>query len=127
MRNLKIFGLGHSNQSISEFITKLKNHQIELVVDVRTYPLSRYSPHFSKSPFKRELERALIKYTWRGNSLGGRGININHDVAIKELIELAKTGTRVAVVCAERDFLVCHRHLVIRPALANFGVTIEEI
>lgn len=127
MQNSKVWGIGHSNQSLADFIGKLKNHQIELVYDVRTYPVSRYSRHFSKMPLKRELDRALIKYTWRGNSLGGRGINIGQDVAIKELVELAKTGTRVAVLCSERDFLVCHRHLVIRPALANFGVAMEEI
>src|SRR5947209_18079269 len=98
MKILKIWGLGHSNLALSEFIQKLQNHKIRILVDIRTYPQSRWCPHFNEKPLNSELNKASITYLYRGKNLGGRGENVNYDEAISELVDLAEGRKRVTVL-----------------------------
>jgi uncharacterized protein (DUF488 family) len=126
MQNLKVWGIGHSNLSLTDFIGKLKNRQIELVVDTRTSPYSRFCPHFNEKPIREELYKESILYLYRGRNLGGKGENVDYEKTILWLAELAKTK-RVAVMCAEKDYTKCHRHKIIAPSLAQLGVDMEPI
>jgi hypothetical protein len=36
-----VFTIGHGNRAIGEFLTLLRNHAIEILVDVRAHPVSR--------------------------------------------------------------------------------------
>lgn len=126
MTKLKVWGIGHSNLSLTDFIGKLKNHKIEIVVDIRTTPLSRFCPHFNEKPFREELYRASIIYLYRGKNLGGKGENVDYEKTISWLAELAKTK-RVAVCCSEKDGTKCHRQKIIAPDLEKLGVVMEPI
>lgn len=44
-----IWTIGHSTRTIEEFIGVLREHQIEILVDVRHFPGSRRFPHFNKA------------------------------------------------------------------------------
>ena len=61
-----IFTIGHSNHSIGAFISLLHEHDIHEVVDVRSSPYSRYTPHFNFDVINGALEQKGIGYAFRG-------------------------------------------------------------
>jgi uncharacterized protein (DUF488 family) len=66
-----VFTIGHSNLSIEAFFALLDQHQIALLVDVRTSPYSRYVPQFNREPLAVETTRRGIAYaTWVRISAG---------------------------------------------------------
>src|SRR5712692_1311048 len=69
---LTIFSLGHSNQSMETFFALLRQHEIEVLVDVRSSPYSKYVPHFNSNALAAAAEQAEIKYIFMGQELGGR-------------------------------------------------------
>lgn len=119
--------IGHSVKPINVFLATLKKHQVEVLVDVRTSPHSRYCPHFSKNALQDTLAKADIKYLYRGKNLGGRGVNVGWDEAIEELICLAEDEKRVVVLCSEGDYQKCHRYTTITPALEERGIRVVHI
>ncbi len=121
-----IYTIGHSNRSIDEFIQRLKEYDIDRLVDVRTRPYSRFCPWFNKNSLSEQLASHSIVYGFKGGRLGGLGENRDYDGAIDELIELAKRE-RIAIMCSEADFKKCHRHTMIEPDLIKRSVKLEHI
>ena len=121
-----IYTIGHSNRSLDEFVTRLKDYDIERLVDVRTRPYSRFCPWFNKNSLNEQLATFGIVYDFKGDRLGGFGENLDYDGAIAELVELAKTE-RIAIMCSEADFKKCHRHTMIKPDLVKHSVKVEHI
>ena len=72
METLQLFTIGHSVHAIEEFINLLKMHDIQLVVDVRSVPASRFHPQFRKHSLAKALAKAGIDYQFLGQALGGR-------------------------------------------------------
>ncbi len=54
-RQLILWTIGHSTRPIDEFIGLLRAHQIDLLVDVRTVPRSRYNPQFNVDTLTQSL------------------------------------------------------------------------
>jgi hypothetical protein len=69
---LSLYTIGHSNLSIEEFISALETHHIQVLIDVRSVPASRYSPHFNRAPLEKVLREYGIEYRFAGEYLGGR-------------------------------------------------------
>jgi uncharacterized protein (DUF488 family) len=122
-----IYTIGHSNVSIETFLTKLTDHKINILVDVRTIPLSRYCPHFSKNALQKILTTQDIQYLWRGRNLGGRGVNVGYDEAVDDLIKSVNEGHMVCIMCSEGDFHKCHRYTMLTPSLEDRGLNIVHI
>lgn len=125
--NIYIFTIGHSNVPLIIFLKKLKEHQIQVLVDVRTTPLSRFCPHFNKNALHKALDRETIKYLWRGQNLGGKQANVFYEEAIEELVDLAKQGKKVCVMCSEKDYKKCHRYTVLTPSFEGRGLLVVHI
>ena len=68
----RIFTIGHSNHAIEDFVALLKRFEIQVVVDVRSEPYSKYSPQFNARTLEGLLEREEIRYLFLGRELGGR-------------------------------------------------------
>jgi len=119
--------IGHSNKQITEFLDTLQKHEIEMVVDVRTIPRSRFSPHFNEKPLGSALAKRSIKYLNRGQNLGGRGVNVGYEEAIEELVELARQGVRICVMCSEADYRNCHRYSALTPSFYSHDVEVFHI
>ncbi|MGC9335482.1 MAG: DUF488 family protein, partial [Anaerolineae bacterium] len=64
--------IGHSNHPQEAFPALLHQHGIELVVDVRSSPYSRYVPQANREILAQTLEHAGIAYRWMGDRLGGK-------------------------------------------------------
>lgn len=132
----KLWTIGHSNHPADRFLALLQQHGIETVVDVRSQPYSRFSPHFRQSRLRELLSEIDIGYVFLGEELGGRpkepelydqaGDVVYDRVAqterfadgLQRLMAAAATQ-RVAAMCSEEDPTRCHRRLLITQALLN--------
>lgn len=117
-----IYSIGHSNLKIEEFISELKEHNIEVLVDLRSHPYSRYVPHFNKDRLQGSLDDEKIEYTYFGNKLGGRPPEgIENFVRTQKFIDniselltiLDGKGKNTALMCSEIDHNNCHRKIIL--------------
>lgn len=121
-----IYTIGYGNHKIEEFIAKLKEKDVKLLIDVRTKPFSRWNPKFTRSNLEKELVNRSIQYWWRGNNLGGLGENIDFEATLDEVAKISSTIEAV-VMCTESDPLKCHRHQVLEPEFEKRGVSVQHI
>ena len=113
-----IYTLGTSTRSTEEFIELLSSHGVEVVVDVRRFPSSRFE-HFRREKLAGLLSEAGIGYVYMGEELGGyrRGGYQNFtatpefQAGLKKLEEVAQKK-RAAIICAERFPWRCHRRFI---------------
>jgi uncharacterized protein (DUF488 family) len=113
-----IFTLGTSNRSLEEFVHLLRINGIEMVVDVRSFPTSRF-PHFRKETLSQSLGEAGLGYSCLGKELGGyrKGgyeayMQTRDFLRGMELLERMATRCRCALLCAERLPQRCHRRFI---------------
>ena len=67
-----LYTIGHSNIPLDDFLALLRQHNIRVLVDVRSAPYSRYVPHFNKSHLETYLKERGVDYRFAGEVLGGR-------------------------------------------------------
>ena len=67
--------IGHSNHTVEAWLALLRQHEVEVVVDTRSSPYSKYVPQFDRELMQRSLEQAGIRYLFLGAELGGRPAN----------------------------------------------------
>jgi len=143
-KSLVVFTVGHSNHPLEVFIDLLRSQGIELVVDVRSSPYSRYTTHFNADSVKPALHRAGIRYLFLGTELGGRpqapefydagGYVLYWRIAatpafvegIARLLNLA-AAHRLAMLCGEEDPTDCHRRLLVGKVLGGRGVEVRHL
>jgi uncharacterized protein (DUF488 family) len=129
-----LYTIGHSTRTIEELIEALRAHEIETLVDIRAFPMSRRLPQFNREALEKSLPAAGIQYVWM-KALGGYRKKIlqesphialrnqsfrnyadytltpEFEQAIAELLGLAEKS-RTAYMCAERMYFQCHRMIV---------------
>jgi uncharacterized protein (DUF488 family) len=130
----RLYTIGHSTRSLEDLLETLQAHDIQTLVDIRAFPMSRRLPQFNRESLEKSLAAAGIRYVWMG-ALGGYRKKIREDSphiglrnasfrnyadymltvefegAMAELIALAESS-RTAYMCAERVYFRCHRMLV---------------
>ena len=138
-----IWTIGHSNHSALRFIDLLRGAGVGCVADVRSIPFSRRNPHFSQKPLAASLKDAGIDYWFLGEALGARpkdpacyeggkasyariAATSAFRQAIDALTERA-AATHIALMCAEKEPLECHRAILVGRALAERGVELRHI
>jgi uncharacterized protein (DUF488 family) len=142
-----IYTVGHSTRTFDEFLSMLRTHGIDRIVDVRRYPGSRRHPQFDRAALARRLRARGIRYRHDGR-LGGRrrpkrdsrntgwrseGFRGFADYMetpafegrLEILAALAKRG-RTAILCAEAVPWRCHRSLI-SDALTARGIEVRHI
>jgi len=143
-RGGEVFTIGHSNHPIRTFLELLERYQIEVLVDVRTNPFSRFSRQFSHEPLKASILNAGLKYLHLGKELGGKPKEpefydaqghvdyerIARSARFSEGIERLVSGCRkyrVAIMCAEENPSECHRRRLLCPVLAQHEIAVKHI
>ena len=139
-----LFTIGHSNHPPEHFLALLQQHAIQVLVDTRSSPYSRYSPQFDRETLRDLILPAGIKYLYLGDVVGGRpredncydaeGRVLYSRVArlpdFREAIDRLKRGAddfRLALLCSEEDPAHCHRRLLISRVLLSEGEAIQHI
>ena len=129
-----LYTIGHSTRSFDELLEALRPHQIQTLVDIRAFPMSRRLPQFTRVSIEHSLAAAGISFVWM-KALGGYrkaildgspNIGLRNDSfrnyadymltpeferAVTELVALAEENP-TAYMCAERVYFRCHRMLV---------------
>jgi uncharacterized protein (DUF488 family) len=130
---VKIWTVGHSTRTAEKFGQILLAHEIEVLVDVRTFPGSRRYPQFNKPALMESLTELGIRYehesrlggrrtprkdshntAWRNSSFRGYADHMETDEfkeGVQGLLELARES-RAAIMCAEAVWWRCHRSLI---------------
>lgn len=137
-----IFTIGHSTRSLDELVALLREHDVDLLVDVRTIPRSRRNPQFNEDSLEAAMPEAGIAYRsakalggLRGKRKDGPSPNLfwTHTSfrnyadyaltppfrhALGELEEMAQAH-RPAIMCAETLWWRCHRRIITDYLLAD--------
>lgn len=141
---LTIWTIGHSNHPLERFLDLLGQHQIAVLVDVRSSPYSRYASQFNREAIQGPLQAAAIEYLFLGDLLGGRAEDERFQdeegyVLYGRVAESAKfqqgvdrllagiAAARTALMCGEEDPTDCHRRLLVGRVLSARGVGLLHI
>ncbi len=139
----KLHTIGHSTHSKEKFLDLLRAYEVTMVVDVRSLPYSRWTPHFNREALEPWLDERGISYLFLGEELGGRPRDpscyvdgrVQYDLVaktpffargIERVLSEMKTHS-IALMCAEKDPLDCHRTLLVSRNLAERGASIVHI
>jgi protein-tyrosine-phosphatase len=120
--------IGYAALPLERFLALLHQHDVEVVVDVRSQPYSKRAPPYRKRELERALKERGIAYFHLGQQLGGRppAEPGSFQRGISRLVALAERR-QVAILCAEEDPARCHRGARIAPALLAWSVAVAHI
>ena len=132
---MQLFTIGHSTLGIGSFVAMLKENGVTAIADVRSSPYSRFCPQYNTDTLKTEMQANRIQYVWLGEELGARRCEeecyvdniakyelIARTEAFARGIQRLRSGMRthrIALLCAERDPLTCHRTVLVCRYLRN--------
>jgi uncharacterized protein (DUF488 family) len=148
-KTLRLYTIGHSNQSFEQFASLLKEFGIGLLADIRRYPSSRKFPHFNRPALIKHLAAGRIDYLWlealgghrhsqknmKSPNVGLKSPGFRHYAdymttdqfrsAVQRLL-LVAAGSRTVIMCAEKLYWKCHRR-ILSDYLVSQGVEIVHI
>jgi len=138
-----VFTIGHSTHREDHFVHLLLQHGVTALCDVRSKPYSRVNPQFNREALKETLRANRIAYVFLGKELGARSEDpscyengkVQYDrLAQTELFQLGiqriQQGTknyRLALMCAEKEPLECHRTILVARHLVASGLDVQHI
>jgi uncharacterized protein (DUF488 family) len=129
---------------MDDFLSVVSSYGIDIIIDVRSAPYSKYCPQFNKEVIKNSLDRAGIKYLFLGKELGARpddlscyyGRRAQFDLlrktdlfkkGISRLKEEASKGGELAIMCSEKNPIDCHRTILISRVLKEEELEVKHI
>ena len=141
---LAIWTVGHSNHDFKHFARLLAPERIEFLVDVRSFPYSRYAPQFSRDALETSMPPMGVRYLFLGEELGGRPTRedqydaeghalygpMSGEEPFTDAIERLIAGARrhrLALLCSEADPQHCHRRLLVGKVLTDRAVQLRHI
>ena len=139
-----ILTVGHSNHSVDRFVELLHAHGVDVLVDVRSQPYSRFAHQFNRENLIPAVTNAGLQYLFMGEELGGRQLGKIADhqerlaaydrvaalPAFQRGIERVLAGARnhrIALLCAEEDPTGCHRRVWVTRALRERGAEVLHL
>ena len=128
-----MFTVGHSTRTLGELTDLVRAHGVALIADVRKIPRSRRHPHFDAATLPATLGEAELGYVhlpglgglrrarrdsvnrgWRHPSFRGYADYMQtpeFEAELERLLDLGR-AQRVAIMCAEANWVQCHRSLI---------------
>jgi len=139
-----LFTIGYSGRTIDDLVGLLEQHKITALCDVRSMPYSSRNPQFNRELLKKAVKSHNIEYAFLGSELGARPKDhscyvdgkalyqkITDSTLFKNGLERIKIGMQknyvLALMCAEKDPMTCHRSILICRNLRGVGVDIRHI
>ncbi len=138
-----LYTVGHSNQSFEDLLWMLQAQHINVIVDVRSVPASKYTPQFNQKPLQAALQREGVHYLHFGNEFGARRTDaldednkVDFEKAVhtpafqegaKRLMDGLHKGYRISLMCSEANPLECHRFAMVSRYFFEHGVDVLHI
>lgn len=129
--SLRIYTIGYGNRKFDDFVALLKRLGVELVIDVRRFPASKW-PEFAKGNLEEALPQRGLGYVHLrelgGYRKGGYESYMRSESfgeGMRRLQELARGRTAV-VMCVESHPSGCHRRFIAE-ALKGLGWEVVHI
>jgi uncharacterized protein (DUF488 family) len=138
-----VFTVGHSTHTLERFIALLQKHGITAIGDVRSKPYSRMNPQFNREELKPALREREIAYVFLGKELGARSDDptcyrdgkVQYDrladtALFQQGMNRVREGAakyRVALMCAEKEPLDCHRTILVARHIVPMGLDVKHI
>ena len=131
MTQTVLFTIGHSNHELPVFIELLRQHGVTAVADVRSSPYSAYNRQYNRESLAEYLRTSAdIEYLYLGRELGARREEpecfdergqVQFDAVARtplfqsglDRLRTEAQRHRLALMCAEKDPLTCHRTLLV--------------
>jgi uncharacterized protein (DUF488 family) len=138
-----IYTIGYASHTVESFVAALKKFNVTAIADVRSTPYSKFKPEFNRENLKNSLAKDQIEYVFLGENIGAR-INApecyrngqaDYDLIAKhalfqEGIDRLLRGMKkftIAMMCAEKDPINCHRTILICRELKKYEIRICHI
>jgi uncharacterized protein (DUF488 family) len=138
-----IYTIGHSNVTSERLLALLEQHGITAVADVRSRPYSRFNPQFNREALASALKTSGREYLFLGPELGARSEDrACYRAGRAQYTLIAQTplfergierlmaemeNFRVAILCAEKEPLSCHRSILIARYLHEKNISVRHI
>lgn len=141
---MPVYTIGYGNRSIADFLALLRHYGIDLLVDTRSVPYSRFRPDYRKQAFEAHLRAAGFDYRYLGDVLGGKHVDpaalVDGQLDLPRLYALpafragldeieaaVQAGRTPAIMCAEQKPEACHRYWMLTPPLQQRGLEVLHI
>ena len=141
----RVYTIGHSVYPNEFFLSQLQKNEIDCVVDVRSIPFSKYASQYNKDKIHEYLKRNGLRYLFMGEELGARrsDLTLYHAdgyvdfekvsrsdlflVGLERIMAGLQEGYNIALMCTEKDPIVCHRAILVGKGLQDCGCAISHI
>lgn len=133
-KSYSIYTIWHSTRTLEEFIELLKLNNIEVLIDVRSFPWSHKFPQFNKENLEKSMVEESIAYIhlselgWRRKVLKNSHNTLwrhtafrwyadymetnEFKIGIESLKKIVTTSNNVAIMCSEAVWRRCHRSMI---------------
>lgn len=141
--NNELFTVGYSPYERESFLSVLKKYKITAVADVRSLPFSQFKPEFNRDQLSEFLKKNEIVYVFLGDVCGAKiedkscqvDGRIDYTLVAKkhkfsECLKRIINGMnkfRIALMCSEKDPIMCHRTILICRNLISYNVSVKHL
>ena len=140
-----IYTIGYSGFSLVDFIQELRNHNINVVIDVRSYAYSERYPDYNKTTIEKSLNKAGIYYKNYAKEFGARQDNmafyssegyLDFDIfskseqfqnGVTKIVDSTEKGYKIVFMCAEKEPIQCHRTILVARAFDKLGFSVIHL
>lgn len=140
-----LYTIGHSQHELEYFVSILKRHGINHLLDVRSTPYSQFATNYNRENIREVLKNAGIQYTFMGTYFGARPDDeelytregyLNFEKArktdrfkmgVENIIRGIQAGNIISLMCTEKDPIACHRAIMVARTFYECGIEVQHI
>lgn len=139
-----LYTVGYSGFIIDDFLSALHKYNIDAIVDVRSYPYSSFYKDYDKESLIKHLKRHGVMYGNFAYEFGARQEDKSlyldgrldfekfaktkrFQNGVDRIITGASQGHVCALLCAEKNPILCHRTILVARAFFERGFDVQHI